>query len=319
MKNIILLASILFIGVQVAAQTVDGPLRVHPDNGRYFTDNSGRAIYLTGSHTWASFQEIALPGDAPFDWPGYLDMLEDNHHNFIRLWVWEQAKKASWTKEDIVFSPLPYQTVQQGGKQRYDLSTWNEDYFERLRQRVQDAGQRGIYVSVMLFQGWSLNKTNTENADPWPHHPFHPDNNINGVGKQVVNNAMDDAEKGTLHSMKNGDVLAHQEAYVKKVIETLNDLDNVLYEILNEGGTKDWQYHIIHFIKDTQKAMPRQHPVGMTHAVAVSPPMFNDDLWNSSADWISPAPEPLGLEVFRAGAPAYFYGPLAASGWYARS
>ena len=31
-------------------------------------------------------------------------------------------------------------------------------------------------------------------------------------------------------------LLAFQKAYVKKVIETLNDLDNVLYEIINEGG-----------------------------------------------------------------------------------
>lgn len=42
-----------------------GRLRVHPDNGRYFTDDSGRAIYLTGSHTWANLQDIGLPGGPP--------------------------------------------------------------------------------------------------------------------------------------------------------------------------------------------------------------------------------------------------------------
>src|SRR5687767_15407079 len=30
----------------------DGTLRVLPSNPRYFTDGSGRAIYLTGSHVW---------------------------------------------------------------------------------------------------------------------------------------------------------------------------------------------------------------------------------------------------------------------------
>ncbi len=196
---------------------MDGPLWVHPQNGRYFTDTSGQAIYLTGSHTWESFQEIAMPGDTTvFYWPGYLNMMQNNHHNFSRLWTWEQAKKGSWTTDEIVFSPLPYPTVQQDGRERYDLSQWNEAYFDRLRRRVQEAGQRGIYVSVMLFQGWSLNKMNTPGGDPWPHHPFNPANNINGVGKEVVNNSIDDTEKGTLHSMKNGDVLAHQEAYVRK-------------------------------------------------------------------------------------------------------
>jgi hypothetical protein len=40
-----------------------GPLRVHPDNPRYFTDgmkNAGgglRAVYLTGSHNWNNLQD----------------------------------------------------------------------------------------------------------------------------------------------------------------------------------------------------------------------------------------------------------------------
>jgi hypothetical protein len=44
-----------------ALKNFNGPLRVHPANPRYFTDDTGRAIYLTGSHTWANFQEIKLP------------------------------------------------------------------------------------------------------------------------------------------------------------------------------------------------------------------------------------------------------------------
>jgi hypothetical protein len=40
-----------------------GPLQVHPENPRYFTDGSGKAIFLTGAHTWANFQDIGL---APF-------------------------------------------------------------------------------------------------------------------------------------------------------------------------------------------------------------------------------------------------------------
>ena len=35
-----------------------GPLRVCEANPRYFTDGSGRAIYLTGSHTWNNLQDM---------------------------------------------------------------------------------------------------------------------------------------------------------------------------------------------------------------------------------------------------------------------
>jgi hypothetical protein len=41
-----------------------------------------------------------------------------------------------------------------------------------------------------------------------------------------------------------------QEAYVTRIVETVNDLDNVLYEVSNESGSESvgWQYHMISFI-----------------------------------------------------------------------
>ena len=65
-----------------------GPLRVCTANPRYFADPGGRPVYLTGSHTWQSLQDGMLPGyttvTQPFDYAGYLDLLQANHHNFIR-------------------------------------------------------------------------------------------------------------------------------------------------------------------------------------------------------------------------------------------
>lgn len=53
-----------------------GPLRVNPANPRYFTDGSGRAIYLTGSHTWSDFMDSGTT-DPPtvFDYTAFLDFL----------------------------------------------------------------------------------------------------------------------------------------------------------------------------------------------------------------------------------------------------
>ena len=83
-------------------------------------------------------------------------------------------------------------------------------------------------------------------------------------------------------------VLALQEAYVRKVIDTVNDLDNVLYETCNEAGTysTEWQYHIINYVKDYESKKPSQHPVGMT----AQQPGMNAALYASPADWISPHP-----------------------------
>ena len=74
--------------------------------------------------------------------------------------------------------------------------------------------------------------------------------------------AEDDDEHPCLHSLMLPDVLAHHEAYVRKIIDTVNDLDNVLYEIINEGGATAWQIHIIDYVHRIERTKARQHPVG---------------------------------------------------------
>lgn len=269
-----------------------GPLRVHPTNPRYFSDDSGRAIYLTGSHTWANLQEIGLPGGPEFPYSEFLDMLEHYGHNFMRFWMFEHSEGASWTAARILFDPLPWPRSGPGlandGLPRFDLDRFNETYFTRMRQRIIAAGERGIYCAVMLFQGWSLHKTSADYGDPWPFHPFNAANNINGVDAPYTR--ADDDQHPCLHSTLNPAVLQRQEAYVRKVIDTVNDLDNVLYEIINEGGATAWQYHIIDLIHAVERGKVKQHPVGMTHRI--SPRQFNAELFASPAEWISPAKEP---------------------------
>ena len=138
----------------------NGPLRKNPINPRYFTDSTGKAIYLTGSHTWFAMQDMWLEdeGEDYFDYNKFLDMMEKYEHNFLRFWQYAlHSCYAPWTEEKIIYDPLPYARTGKGlandGKPKFDLNQWNEDYFLRLRERVEEAGRRGIYVSVMLFEG----------------------------------------------------------------------------------------------------------------------------------------------------------------------
>ncbi|MHC4619257.1 MAG: DUF6298 domain-containing protein [Planctomycetota bacterium] len=267
-----------------------GPLRAHPDNGRYFTDEGGKAIYLTGSHTWANLQDIGLPGDPPFPYEEYLDFMVAQGHNFMRLWMFEQPERACWTESRITFDPLPWARTGPGtandGRQKFDLAAWNQAYFDRLRRRVVEASRRGIYCAVMLFQGWSLS-VNGKGLDPWPVHPFNGDNNVNGI--DVPYTGWDDDIHPSLHSVHNPEVLRHQEAYVRKVIDTVNDLDNVLYEVINEGGSLAWQVHVVDLVHGYERTKPLQHPVGMTSG---APWIRNASMRDSPADWVSPASQP---------------------------
>ena len=45
------------------------------------------------------------------------------------------------------------------GKPKFDLDSFDQAYFDRLRERVIAAGIEGIYASVMLFEGFSLHLT----------------------------------------------------------------------------------------------------------------------------------------------------------------
>jgi hypothetical protein len=198
-----------------------GRLSVLPGNSRYFTDATGRrAVYLTGSHTWNNFQDWGLT-DPPrtFDYAAYLDFLERHGHNFIRLYVWEQAAWFPGTEKKVTISPLPYLRTGPGsaldGGPRFDLTRLNPAYFQRLHERVQSAGKRGIYVSVMLFDGWSVELKGEKVGNPWRGHPFNRENNINGIDADLNG----DGEGKEAHTLMNPKVTALQKAYVRKVVE----------------------------------------------------------------------------------------------------
>ena len=259
------------------------PLTLHPANPRYFTDGSGKAIYLTGAHTWNNLQHNGVYPAVDYD--EYLNFLQRHNHNFIRMWAWEQGGWDPWAAGHVSVDPVPYARTGPGnaldGKPKYDVTRFNEDYFTRLRSRVAEAGKRGIYVSVMLFEGWSVEKKG-QVGNPWQGHPFNKANNINGIDGDLNGDAQGQ-EIHTLNASKQ--ILEHQMAYVRRVVDTVNDLSNVLYEIGNEMhvGSVQWQHHMIEFIREYEKGKPRQHPIGMTGA-----PIANAALFDSPADWVAP-------------------------------
>jgi hypothetical protein len=282
----VMTASLLAAHTTIVAASASGPLRAGSANPRYFVDGHGKLIYLTGAHTWANLQDQGAIDPPPkFDYDRYLDFMRRHNHNFMRLWAWEQARWAPWSDgkapnpDDWFIQPNPYSRSGPGlaldGKPKFDLATFDEAYFTRLRERVRKAGRQGIYVSVMLFQGWSCSKGGLA-GKPFPGHPYHPSNNIQGFNGDPKSNQGPDLNDKAVRDL--------QAAYIRKVVETVNDLDNVLYEVTNEGGNKEWDWWVVNFVHDYEKTKPKQHPVGLTGHGSES----NADLLASPADWISP-------------------------------
>jgi hypothetical protein len=291
-----------------------GPLVVSTTNPRYFTvaDAPEKAVYLTGSHVNNNLHDgLGFGHDCPedperFDFDAYLDLLTKRGHNLIRFWRWEQFR-GHLAPADVHFcmTPQPWPRTGPGrakdGKPKFDLSAFDRAYFDRLRERVIAAGRAGIYASVMLFEGFSLHLTAT--PDNIEGHPFHAPNNVNDIGITSII----DYQVLPLDPH----VEALQLAYIRKVIDTVQDLPNILYEVANEssgqaadsvvfpdgssvetpiGDTTLWQYWVINTVKDCERAMGYDpHPVGMTYLYPVAElGKSNEPLWNSPADWISP-------------------------------
>jgi hypothetical protein len=204
-----------------------GPLVVSEANPRYFTVAAGdvtdrRAVYLTGSHVNNNFHDGSGPGaecsetPEPNDFRAYLGFLKERGHNFVRLWRWEQFRsQVAGGAFHFCMTPQPWPrsgpSTAKDGKPKFDLSAFDPAFFDRLRDYVIAAGDEGIYISVMLFEGFGLHLSSP--PDNVEGHPFHAANNVNGVGIASIN----DYQVLPLDPR----VEALQEAYIRKVVDTV--------------------------------------------------------------------------------------------------
>ena len=278
-------------GLRIIGACVGGVLTVDSTNSRYFRNDSG-IVVLSGFHTWYEFQDgdDVWPITNLFDYGAWLDFIDVRGANFHKMWVLETARQ--WSDVDHYFDPLPYARTGPGnaadGRLKFDLSQFNQAYFDRLRERVILAGNRGHYVAVQLYQGWNIDDKGFT-YHPFTYHPYRYENNINGID----GDPNDDLDGHETRDTAQTAIIAYQQAYVRKVVDTLNDLDNVIWEISNEedgnATANAWQYHWIDHIHTYEAGKAKQHPVGMTVAW---PGGSNSVLTSSNAEWISTNDQP---------------------------
>jgi hypothetical protein len=61
-------------------------------------------------------------------------------------------------------------------------------------------------------------------------------------------------------------------------------LDNVLYEVVNEGGGKDWDWWVVDTMHRLESESGKRHPVGLTGAGGER----MEEMMASPAEWVSP-------------------------------
>jgi hypothetical protein len=274
-----------------AAQTpLTGPLKASR-NPNYFEDGSGSPLILRGSHTWNTLQDWGTGGSVqPLDFDAFVSFLKAHGHNFTLLWRTELAKFSNLPvtpthPADFTVSPHPWVRTGPGlatdGGLKFDLTKFDDRYFERLRTRAGALNRAGIYAGVYLFTGeWVLRFRSSTDG-----YPLSAPNNVNGADDGYRGER---AESGLASVTMTGTnfITDVQDAYVRKTIDTLNDLPNVLWIISEEAPMKStwWNNHLISLVRGYERGKPWQHPIG--YATLDSP--TDSILYNSDADWVAP-------------------------------
>src|SRR5260370_13198484 len=155
------------------------------------------------------------------------------------------------------------------GNPKFDLTQFNQAYFDRLRADVQQLQANGIYAIVELFDGNQLTSARCSTDG----YAFTLANNINGVDDGYTSGS---GGTNSVTMTSANAISGYQDTYVKKVLDTLNDLPNVIWEIAEEqpGASMTWWApHMMGLVKayegggvfegTTYTAKAFQHPVGI--------------------------------------------------------
>jgi len=124
----------------------------------------------------------------------------------------------------------------------YDLTQWNEEYWNRLEYFLDLTEKREIIVQLTLWDWFDLL------YGRFPVHPLNPENNINWEPGTIENNR--DFYGGSLREKKEP-VLEYQYRYIDKLLSITLNYEHILYNIQNESTLgAEWENYWAKYLKD---------------------------------------------------------------------
>lgn len=200
------------------------PISLHPKNPHYFLFR-GKPVALIGSG-----EHYGAVLNAGVDYNRYLATIAADGLNYTRLfggsYVEVPGQSFGILRNDLAPEPgkfiAPWARSDvagyAGGGNKFDLARWDAEYFSRLKKFLAEAGRRGIVVEISLF-------SSQYGEAQWKLSPFNAANNVN---------ATDAIDWKKLETLENGNILAFQQQYARKLVHAAAAFDNVIFEIQNE-------------------------------------------------------------------------------------
>jgi len=239
------------VNVTTDAQSAFNAVSLHPANGHYFLFRNQPTVLLTSGEHYGAVINL------DFDYITYLNELAAKGLNNTRTWAGPYCENPSaFGISNNTLAPAAGRLIvpwarsgtpgYANGGNKFDLNAWDAAYFARLKDFVAQAGSRGVVVELTLFCVFY-------DDGLWGLSPMNAANNVNGIGNIA---------RDSVYTLNNGNLLAAQDAYVRKLITELNGYDNVIYEICNEpyfGVDDAWQAHIADTVTAAEATLPQKH------------------------------------------------------------
>jgi Cellulase (glycosyl hydrolase family 5) len=262
----LLLSCFSLSALLLPAQT---PLQLHPANRHYFSFRGKPVLLITSAEHYGALI------NADFDYMAYLDALQAQGMNNTRVFAGpavERKNDIGWMQSRNTLAPLPDRFAAPwersntpgyaGGGNKFDLDKWDDNYFNRLKDLMTQAGKRGIFIELTLFG-------NQYKDSLWMNSPLYPGNNIQQEGPSGTNSFL------LFQTLKNEQLVKRQEALVVKLVQELNAFDNLYYEICNEPNNEvkdtlavnDWHNHMVTLLKKTESNLPKKHLIACNESV----------------------------------------------------
>jgi hypothetical protein len=263
-KKFLPLVLLCFVNT-ISSQSV----HLDPVNPHYFEYKSKPVILITSAEHYGALINL------DFDYIRYFDVLNEQGMNLSRVFSGtyiEREADIGWMLYKNTLAPRPNRLIvpwsrssipgYSGGGNKFDLDTWDENYFIRLKDLISQARSRGIIIEFTLFG-------NQYNDSTWSYSPLYPLNNIQNAGPSGPKKFL------VFQTLSNRKLLLYQESFVRKIVTELNPFENVYYEISNEpyndvsdtAAVDLWNYSMVKLIKETETKLPNKHLVATCFSI----------------------------------------------------
>jgi hypothetical protein len=260
LMQVIFISMLLLSGI--SCQTNDDESRedrrIKPwtEDPRYWQFKGEPILLLGGSNQDNLFNH---PNIGPDGLEAHLDLLTSVGGNYLRNTM--SSRDRVDANSDLYNDNNLYPFYRDETSGLYDLSRWNETYWEQFRNFIEMTARRNIIVQIEIWDRWDYGRVwgGVYSAEAWSAHPFNPRHNINYTAGETIldeeefNHDVFKSDYNIFRTIPELDddplVLSFQQAFVDRILSVTFEHDHILYCISNESTASEewaryWAEHI---------------------------------------------------------------------------